>query len=57
MALDGDGGIRDHQGASLSIETHSWRGPGIDWCVAGRASTTDSVGLVVVLLRSCYSMR
>ena len=33
MALDGDGGKRDRQGAFLSIETHTWRGPVIDWCV------------------------
>jgi hypothetical protein len=33
MAPDGDGGRRDRQGAFLAIETHSWRGPVIDWCV------------------------
>jgi len=33
MALDGDGGRHDRQGAFLSIETHSWRGAVINWCV------------------------
>ena len=45
------------KGAFLSIETHSWRGPVIVWCIGRRTSTTDSGGLVSVRLRSCYSMR
>ena len=33
MALDGDGGGMIAKGAFLSIGTHSWRGPVIDWYV------------------------
>jgi len=57
MALDGDGGKRDRQ--ELSCRSKHTRG--VDRLSIGvsaaRTSTTDSVGLVSVRLRSCYSMR
>ena len=58
MALDGDGGIRDHPGAFLSIETHSWGGPVIDWC-GGRAGVDyrfRGLGLSTLAILLLYAL-
>ena len=58
MVLDGDGGIRDHPGAFLSIETYSWCGPAIDWCV-GRAGVDlrfRGLGLCTLAILLLYAL-
>jgi len=58
MVLDGDGGIRDHPGAFLSIETHSCRGPVIDWC-GGRAGVDyrfRGLGLSTLAILLLYTL-
>jgi len=58
MALDGDGRIRDHQGAFLSIETHSRRRPVIDWWVgqAGVDYRFRGLGLCTLAILLLYAL-